>query len=384
MTPSISDLPTLDAVRDTAGWTWPDAAGSCGPIPDLSPATAPRGKTVLRCDWMPGVALDGHQVALPPDPAYAQDVYWRSVAVRRREAWLLKGDIIVEPGHRGILLDGEPLDLPKQIATDTARAVAPATPSTAPPDPGREAFVETAILFQHVWEGSFFDAFYSLHPRLCEAADLGIDPRIPLLVTRRFHGHAVTRDILNAPLAAGRPIVVQDYGQRVRCRSLYLLDPYRFYRPHWDRMSEAIAAEAPPTAIGPRIVLVRDENAKASRTTRGYDILVAALCAQGFDCVDPGALTLGQQKTVFAKARHIVTENGGALTNMMHRREGPLRIDSLIASVYRTTTFQVMAAMYGHDFTSHVLPSRRTETGIEMQLDRITCEAVLAAAGGTT
>nr|WP_239025494.1 glycosyltransferase 61 family protein [Roseibacterium persicicum] len=236
---------------------------------------------------------------------------------------------------------------------------------------------------QHLWEGSFFDAPHSLLPRIFQAEDLGIDPAIPLLVSEAFLLHSKAADFLQPLVAGRRRIVVHRHGHRLRCRSLYLLDPYRFDRASWDRISAATPAADPPAPIGPRIALIRGSNAFLRRVTRGYDILVEALCAAGFDRVDPGALSVGQQKRIFAAATHIVTENGGALTNIMHRLGRPLRIDSLIAADYRTTTFQVMSTMYGYDFRSHVLPSTRTAAGIEMQLDRDTAAAILASARET-
>lgn len=248
-----------------------------------------------------------------------------------------------------------------------------------PRDPSSRK-IDEAIFFQHPWDCAFFPAFHILYPRLLLADDLGVPRDVPVLINCRFAAHAMTRQLLDTSLFEGREIVVQDFAETIHCKSLYVLDPFRYHRSYWDRLSDSIPERAPATEIGGRIVLVRREKVTSQRVTVGLEALISELEARGYQCLDPATLDLFEQKHVLSRARHIVAENGGALTNMFHRRNGPLRIESLIASAYQTSTFQALAGIFGHDFNSHVLQSQKTQTGIDLQLDRDTARAVLVAA----
>lgn len=126
---------------------------------------------ILHEAWKPGLRFDGFPIEEPPYAPLAQDIYDRSVMKRVSVAWEITGDIAVfgQGGH--VLLDGELLDPPSPIASSIKR------PSDADIAIARHGLpdaqmIDSAILFEHPWETSFFDAFFFyyrgsfMHPRL--------------------------------------------------------------------------------------------------------------------------------------------------------------------------------------------------------------------------
>lgn len=353
--------------------------GAALPVPSTAHDPIP-GRTVLHWNWKAGVAFDGHRIESPKSPELVREVYNRAIAPRTSEAWLLEGDVRIDGDTCRVFLDDTHVAPPRDTATELGHHVRNrSTPGIPRPPTSRQ--IESAIFLQHPWDCAFFPAFHILYPRLLLAEELGVAKDVPILINCRFADHAMTRRMRETPLFSEREIVVQDFAETIFCNRLYVLDPFRYHRPYWDALSDAMPKKEPQAAIGDKLVLIRAQKVTSQRVTAGYDALVSLLEARGYDRVDPASLDLFEQKSVFSRARHIVAENGGALTNMCHRRNGPLRIDSLIASTYQTSTFQTLAGLYGHDFNSHVLRSKKTADGIEMQLDQDTVESVLSSAG---
>jgi capsular polysaccharide biosynthesis protein len=87
-------------------------------------------------------------------------------------------------------------------------------------------------------------------------------------------------------------------------------------------------------------------------------VLTEQLCQRGYQAIDPATLSIPEQKWVFKNARHIVSENGASLINMIFCDPKKTRMDTIMVSKYATPTFQVLAASLGLDLQTHIVPSQ--------------------------
>ena len=80
-------------------------------------------------------------------------------------------------------------------------------------------------------------------------------------------------------------------------------------------LRERLLADAAPSQPTRRIYITRGRQ-RGSRIVENEPELIALLVARGFTVVDPGALSVADQITLFAEAECIVAPHGGALTNL--------------------------------------------------------------------
>ncbi len=84
---------------------------------------------------------------------------------------------------------------------------------------------------------------------------------------------------------------------------------------------ERLLGGAAPSEPTRRIYITRGEQ-RGSRIVENEPEVVALLSAWGFTVVDPGALSVAGQITLFAEAECIVAPHGGALTNLAFTSPG--------------------------------------------------------------
>lgn len=230
---------------------------------------------------------------------------------------------------------------------------------------GNRVVLDQVLWLTHTHQDFYFHTYHDLMTQVALADELGISKDVPIVVDDSWADLPHAKLFLKSNLLCDRQIVRLKPDETLVCKSLYMLQPQHFCRRLLDRVASSFEEERPDKDFSDRLVLIRDKATLLSRSCAGMQDLVQALEAQGFSVLDPALLTMPQQKWVFARASHIVAENGSALTNIVHRGAGDLRIDALMASRFPSTTFQSLSKIYGFDYRAHVLPS--TEQGKHVQ-----------------
>jgi hypothetical protein len=245
---------------------------------------------------------------------------------------------------------------------------------------GRVKSIDTAIWVNHPTAHTYFHVFNDVVSQLVLAEKLGIDPNIPVIVDEVFAHSDAGKYFLKTPFFNTRKIVVMAADDVLRCRCLYMLQPQYFSSTYLAKIAAAVLEEKPAQPVGDRLVLVREKGALTHRPCEGIDALTNALVAKGYTALDPATLTIPEQKWVFSRAKHIVAENGSALTNILFRAGQELRIDTLVASTFPSVTFQCLSKVYGFCYHAHVLPSQRHGDQFHSQLTASVMNDILSNA----
>jgi capsular polysaccharide biosynthesis protein len=92
--------------------------------------------------------------------------------------------------------------------------------------------------------------------------------------------------------------------------------------------------------------------------------------AAGFAIVDPAAMTIAEQKTVFQSAEIIGGIGGAAFANTRFRHDKPLTIGILMASSAMSTEIPAFAKAFGFRFFGQVFPSAGPLRAASVQIPR--------------
>lgn len=240
--------------------------------------------------------------------------------------------------------------------------------------------VRAAIWLSHPNAHIYFHAFNDVVSQLVLAKKLGISSSVPVVLDAAFAQSAAGKYFLTTAFFRNRRVIVMQEGDFLRCFKLYMLQPRQQHREYLDQVAAECESVPPATPVGDRLVLVRDKGTSSERPCQGYDQLTQALVAKGYTAVDPATLSIPEQKWVFSRARHIVGENGSALTNIIFRAGRDLRIDALMASTCPSITFQGLSKVYGFHYHAHVLPSECQDDTYTSQLTPDVFQKILVIA----
>lgn len=203
------------------------------------------------------------------------------------------------------------------------------------PLPSESSVISSGIHMTGEHETNYFHWIVEVLPRLFLCEKLLIDTQIPILVSEGLHDNLYALlDIIRAPKRAVLKLP-RDRQHRI-ARLIYpsdltrILDTYN-RAPGKDttylpvallrEMAAGIksAADATTSSFGKFIYIKR--NSSYRRLLNESDI-ESLLTEKGFDIVDPGGLTLGEQIGIFSRAEIIVGPSGAAMANILWCRPG--------------------------------------------------------------
>lgn len=233
---------------------------------------------------------------------------------------------------------------------------------------GKTVHLDQALWLSHPFAICYFHTYHNVMTQIALADELGISRKVPIIIEKEWADTPYGQHFLKSDLFKNRKTVLLTPDMTLTCKSVYMLLPALFSPTLLDRVAASFPEQKPKQDYSDRLVLVRDRGTHNSRSCSNMDDLISALTADGFSPLDPATLTIPEQKWVFARTRHIVTENGSALTNIVHRRGRDLQIDALMASTFPTVTFQCLSKAYGFQYRAHVLPSTNTNAQVNFKI----------------
>ncbi len=300
-------------------------------------------------------ALDT-EAPLIDDPLMAAVVRARAAVPRWEAAWHFRGDLRVAPGNPQVFSNHRFVPASLSFAADSDEPVWRHYRRQIGRSPKQS--VERAVLVRGTWERNYWHLLDEVLPRFAMASALGIDPSVPAIVSRVLleqHG----KRLAGTRFLTERKLIVQEPGQTVRCRELFLLRPAAF-PSHWtpavlDRIPQDTQTSV--TAPRRRIYVRREPATSVGRTAESADELDGMFRNAGFLVVDPALLTIPQQRALFQDAEIIAGINGAAFSNAIFRSGRPLTIGAFISQNWMSTVFPTMAKVYGFRFIGRVVPT---------------------------
>jgi capsular polysaccharide biosynthesis protein len=236
--------------------------------------------------------------------------------------------------------------------------------------------VDRAITIRNSAESAYFHAFEDIVNRLHHAYEAGVAQDRSVIAPARYEGHTPGGQLLQA-YDPSVEVIFQARRQPILARRLIVVDRIRYHAETWREIAARVRPEPPPFDVGSRIVLDRNQPGAARRDCQGYDRLADALVARGYVRLDPSVLSVGQQKFVFSRARHVVGVNGSAFTNMVFSEPGRARFDAIVPQHWATSTFACLSCALGHSFSGHLVASWGRRSRLTSGLDRETAQEIL-------
>lgn len=228
---------------------------------------------------------------------------------------------------------------------------------------------DEALLVRHTLGHIYFHTYHDLLTKIVWANELGIDPKIPIVVSDKWAKGHYGKHFIQSDLFKSRKIIFQGLNDHLVCNTLYWLRTPQYHKEHLEQVANSFGEKKPKENYSDRLVLIREKKTHDNRFCDGYEKLTDKLLSGGYSVIDPAELSIPEQKWIFARASHIVGLNGSAFTNIVHRQKGDLRIDSIIPSRSPTSTFQAIAKAYGFTMNSHLVHSERNQDGVVALLD---------------
>lgn len=342
------------------------------PLNDHSLSDAEERKFLIEETFFDAINTFGHPIAPSGHQKFDRAVFERLAAPIWQRAYRLHGDIAVS-GNRGfVYING--------------RLFRPSVAEKRPPhnhilkkwSMKRRAKqpdcleLDRVLLVRHVFGHIYFHSYHDVMSKIVWADELGIDPNIPIVVSAKWARGHYGKHFLKTTLTSGRKVYFQEWEQTLRCKELYWLRGPQFHRRHLDAVADSFGDQEPANPPGSHLMLKRETKTHDDRFCKGIETLQNHLENEGYSIIDPGDYTIPEQKWIFARADHVVGENGSAFTNSIFRREKPLKIDSIIASGSATTTFQALSSVYGFNIRSHIVQSTKEGDITRINLDRET------------
>lgn len=311
-------------------------------------------KALLYYRGLPAPSRLGTKDPFVDDELLAAIIRIRAEKPRWEAAWHLCGDIRVAPGHPLVFANNRFVSgsagfhedlVTNSIWRNYARRLA-----------GRPTLrVDRAILLRDSWDYNYWHLLHDILPRLVMAEALDLDPTIPVVVSggmMKRHGDR----LLGTSFLKGREVIVQQDGYTLCCKELFLLRPGEFAR-HWTPGMVARIPADPLVALGSRYIFCRRELGTAGRIAENSLEIEEIFRSAGFAVVDPASMTLNRQRAIFEHAEVIAGINGAAFANALFRFDKPLTIGALISSNAISSTFPMMAKVFGFSYSGFVVPA---------------------------
>jgi hypothetical protein len=272
---------------------------------------------------------------------------------RWEAAWHLRGDIRIAPGHPIVFANnrfvpgsaGFDEDAPNWIWRNYERLMRAPT-----------FCIDRAILLRDYWDHNYWHLLHDILPRLIMAEAIDLDPAIPVVVSGsllKCHGDRLS----GTRFLKRREVIVQPDNHTLCCKELFLLRPGEFAR-HWTPGVVASIPAEPLLTPGSRYIYCRrGAEAAGGRMAENSLEIEEIFSSAGFAVVDPASMTLNRQKAIFEHAEIIAGLNGAAFANALFRYDKPLMIGALISSNWMSTTFPMMAKVFGFGYAGFVVAS---------------------------
>ena len=239
---------------------------------------------------------------------------------------------------------------------------------------------DEVLLVRHTLGHIYFHTYHDLLSKIAWADELGIDPEIPIVVSNKWATGHYGKHFMQSDLFKRRKVIFQGLTDPLVCNTLHWLRTPQFCKRHLDRVAHSFAEQQPKETYSTRLALLREQKTHDNRYCDGFDKLADKLAAKGYSVFDPAGLSIPEQKWVFSRATHIVGLNGSAFTNIVHKKDQDLQIDSIIPSRSTTSTFQAMAKAYGFKINSHIVHSEKMQDGVRAFLSDDQINAILETA----
>ncbi len=207
------------------------------------------------------------------------------------------------------------------------------------------------ISLRHVFDTNYGHCLVQLMSALFLLDECGVSGEIPILVSSQLGRLPFFQEMIRRGALSCRRWIVQE-------DSYLHVQEVIFAATEWpsrallNRFLDAIEVPQGVQESHKRLFIQR-----RSRQLSNMDVLMPALNDLGFEPVRPEEFTFAEQIALFAQAEIVCGVLGAALTNVIFRRDAPVKILEIQAANERDLFFYSLAETCGYSH-SHLIGSR--------------------------
>ena len=308
-----------------------------------------------------------HRPFLSSEPP--TDIVFPPLKVVEVEGALIRGETgLVTLGGRVLFPEGHNIPLGLNLAKarrNSSRWLAKRTRIDGP----------TLSLGFPVRSSNYFHFLVDISSQLATCRRLGVDP--PSLIAN-YELTDWQRDVL-AAYGADDLVIEVPHAANIRVGKLWIVSPLEcrlsledrvaFHRPDVLQEHATHLRESYGTGYRPRRRLFIPRKNWGRGLSNESEITRLAV-SEGFELVDPGALTFAEQVRVFEEAEAVVAVHGAALTNILFAPPGCRVVDIRPTGEWVTSVFAILARNTGHEYCE-VLGSGFTSGEFRVEIDSV-------------
>ena len=295
--------------------------------------------------------LDGHEFCQQHVNEVKSDSYWQSIYVKS-----LNEPVTVEPQHGFIIYKNRFVlkDLMGVHKSVSSRAVPPLKFKYYK---NKSVAVDEAILLRnHYGEDNYFHFFSDVCANIHLMSKYSELEDLPIIVSKKQFEQTCFQYLKDLVGLKNRTWIIQ-HDQRIVCKRLWLIKA-RSLSPDWLRsIQQLFNVYRESNDYTQRLLIIRNTSRRPLRNRQE----VIDFCKRyDFRPVDPGSLSINEQRTIFSGARYIIAEHGAACTNILFKKGGPLTLLELFPEKYISTCYYVICRLSGF---KHILLRGQSSDG---------------------
>lgn len=206
--------------------------------------------------------------------------------------------------------------------------------------------VPIAISLRHGAEANYWHYFQLVATKAVIADLHGLDPDIPLVLSRRQMDVPFIRRTVELGVFGERPLIVQEHDEVLAADELMVIRPPLHGAIYRDALLDRLQVSG-DSGISERVFVTRGKSAENDRRLQNEADVERALEPFGFRTVDPQALSLDDQMRLFSGCGFMISPHGAGLTNMIFRRGAPLDVIEIFNANLVNPCYRIVAEEYG-------------------------------------
>lgn len=217
--------------------------------------------------------------------------------------------------------------------------------------PTKKINLPSAISLQYAWM-NYWHFYNDILGQLKLADDAGLPFDTPIIVPAGIRDMNYFNAFMSlSPNLKNRNWIFQDKSTQVHCREAHFFNTFWNHRKNFDGVLNYIDFNHERKLLNPgnnRVFISRKKI--RGRNIVNIEAVTKVLSKYEFKFIDCEDLTISEQIDVFQNAGCIIGIHGAGLTNIIYRRNNPLKLLEIFSSNYFNPCYFWLCQQYNYDY----------------------------------
>lgn len=212
---------------------------------------------------------------------------------------------------------------------------------------GRVQHHRRVISLRHLWEWNYYHFYLDVLGKLQLFDKVGIDPATPLVLGRYARQLPFVQQVIAQGELQERHWIIQD-DDYIVADEVYFCRTRQRYKDKMDYLLDCMGVPNRSNGDQQRIFLARRQG--SPRSILNMNEIAPLLRKYDFQIVDTQELPVSEQINLFSKTGYLLAVHGAGMTNMIFRRDAPLRVLEIHPTNYVSVDYRNMCHEWGYQF----------------------------------